>query len=212
MSIKNLAEILFLPALLAAGIAAGIGGIMPESITDSCLSTCLLGLLVFQVGLGLGSGKNFSKILHTVSPKTMLLPLFTIGGTLTATSFALFFLEGMSMKDCLAIGSGFGYYSLSSMLILQYKTPVAGIEMATLMASTALIANIIRELAALIFCTIISKTGRGTSAISLAGINSMDVCLPSILCDKSRTDLMPLAIIHGIILEISVPLLLTIFC
>ncbi|MEZ3523279.1 MULTISPECIES: LysO family transporter [Muribaculaceae] len=81
-----------------------------------------------------------------------------------------------------------------------------------MLATTALLANIIRELAALVFCSFFSRSGRGVSAISLAGINSMDVCLPSILSDRSRNNLMPLAIIHGIILEISVPVLISIFC
>lgn len=160
----------------------------------------------------MGSRDDFFEILHTVRIKTLLFTLFTIAGTLIATILTLPFLKEIGIRDCLAIGSGFGYYSLSSMLILQFKSPAAGVEVATLLASISLMANMIRELMALVFCPIISKKGYGVSAISLAGINSMDICLPSILSDKSRNDLMPMAIIHGIILEISVPVLLTLFC
>lgn len=212
MKIKNISEIIFLPTLLAIGIVAGISGYIPVCFTDGNLPSCLLGLLVFQVGLGLGSRDDFSEILHTVRIKTLLFPLFTIAGTLIATILTLPLLKEIGIRDCLAIGSGFGYYSLSSMLILQFKSPAAGVEVATLLASISLMANMIRELIALVFCPIISKKGYGVSAISLAGINSMDICLPSILSDKSRNDLMPMAIIHGIILEISVPVLLTLFC
>lgn len=211
MSVKHIAEILFLPSLLVAGIIIGFSGIVPQWLTDGGLSSVLLGLLVFQVGLGLGSRRDFTEILRTVSFKTLLLPLFTITGTLIATAVAFFIIKGISLKDCLAVGSGFGYYSLSSMLIMQFKS-TSGAEAAGMLATTALLANIIRELAALVFCSFISRSGRGISAISLAGINSMDVCLPSILSDRSRNNLMPLAIIHGIILEISVPVLISIFC
>ncbi len=86
MSVKHIAEILFLPSLLVAGIIIGFSGIVPQWLTDGGLSSVLLGLLVFQVGLGLGSRRDFTEILRTVSFKTLLLPLFTITGTLIATA------------------------------------------------------------------------------------------------------------------------------
>lgn len=43
--------------------------------------------------------------------------------------------------------------------------------------------------------------------VSVAGINSMDVCLP-VISRYSGKNIVPVAIIHGIILEISVPLLI----
>ncbi len=211
MKLKNITEIIFLPLLLVSGIVTGFAGVIPQWIIDSNLSSLLLALLVFQVGLGLSSRSDFSEIVRTISIKTLLLPIFTITGSLTATALAFLILKDLNLKDCLAVGSGFGYYSLSSMLIMKFKS-VSDIEAATMLATTALLANIIREAAALICCPIISKSGRGISAISLAGINSMDVCLPAILNDHSRNNLMPLAITHGIILEISVPLLLSLFC
>lgn len=47
--------------------------------------------------------------------------------------------------------------------------------------------------------------------VSVAGINSMDVCLP-VISRYSGKNIVPVAIIHGIILEISVPLLISLFC
>lgn len=212
MRIANLGEILFLPTMLITGIILGFATTVPEWITHSRLSSILLALLVFQVGLGLGSRRDFTTILRTINFKTLLLPGFTIAGTIAFTSLGYLLITQMELKDCLAVGSGFGYYSLSSMLILQLKTPCIGMEAATLMASTALLTNIIRELAALLFCTYVSKSGRGIAAITLSGINSMDVCLPSILADTNHKNLMPMAIIHGIALELSVPLLMSLFC
>ena len=46
--------------------------------------------------------------------------------------------------------------------------------------------------------------------VSVAGINSMDVCLP-VISRYSGKNIVPVAIIHGIILEISVPLLISLF-
>lgn len=113
----------------------------------------------------------------------LFLPSLFVAGTVAASAMGCVLLPGVDMADCMAVGSGFGYYSLSSMLILQFKTPVEGVDAATLLASTALLANIIRELAALMLCAYVSRSGRGV-----------------------------MAIIHGVALEVSVPLLLMIFC
>lgn len=50
------------------------------------------------------------------------------------------------------------------------------------------------------------------SGISVAGINSMDVCLPTIVREAHDKDVVPLAVTHGMALEVSVPILIGIFC
>ena len=53
--------------------------------------------------------------------------------------------------------------------------------------------------------------GWSAGPISVSGVTSMDVCLPSI-ARYSGSDLVPLAILHGIILELTVPFLVSFFC
>ena len=65
---------------------------------------------------------------------------------------AFFLLPQMAFSDVLAVGSGFGYYSLSSVLIQDMKAASAGTEAATVLATTALLSNILREVAALLLC------------------------------------------------------------
>ena len=48
--------------------------------------------------------------------------------------------------------------------------------------------------------------------ISIAGINSMDVCLPMIVRHQSNSQLAPMAIVHGIAIEISVPMIIAALC
>ena len=76
MKLKNITEIIFLPLLLVSGIVTGFAGVIPQWIIDSNLSSLLLALLVFQVGLGLSSRSDFSEIVRTISIKTLLLPIF----------------------------------------------------------------------------------------------------------------------------------------
>lgn len=60
-----------------------------------------------------------------------------------------FFFPRHSLSDFLAVGSGFGYYSLSSIFITEYR----GAELGTI----ALLANIVRELIVLLCAPLLVK-------------------------------------------------------
>lgn len=120
-------------------------------------------------------------------------------------------LRGFSLTDCLAVGSGFGYYSLSSVLIADLKSATLGVQGAAELATVALLANVVREMIALFGMPLFARWGGPLAPISVAGVTSMDVCLPSI-ARYSGSDLVPLAILHGIVLEVCVPILVGAFC
>lgn len=208
----NLLHTLKLPSILASGVLAGILFAIPEALSEGPLTLVLLALLVLQVGLGLGNRDDFRSILKGIDRHTFLLPLATVGGTLSFTLLALPLLPGSHWKEVLALGSGFGYYSLSSLLILDAKTATLGLEAATCLATLSLMANLVREVTALLFCGAIARRGRVMAAISVAGINSMDVCLPMISNTSIGRRCVPMALTHGIALEVSVPLLIGWLC
>ena len=149
---------------------------------------------------------------RSLDVKMLFLPLFTITGTLLFTLLAFFFFNHESMFDVMALGSGFGYYSLSSVLIAQLKTAAVGATAATQLATIALLTNVARELLSLFSCQVLTRKGGSLAAISTAGIGSMDVCLPSILHASGDQRIVPVAVFHGLILEISIPMLITLFC
>lgn len=205
-------ENLFPLFCFAGGIVSGAADVVPPVMHHPRLPMLLLCLLVFQVGVGLGRRCDWLPLVRSLHWSMLLLPLFTIGGTLLFSIAALPFCPGMGVGDVLAVGSGFGYYSLSSVLIVEMKGAAVGMEAATRLASVALLANVMREAFALFGCSAIARSGNGYAAISVAGINSMDVCLPQILGSGKEKALLPLSIYHGILLEVSVPLLLALFC
>ncbi len=196
----------------AGGIFLGVSDMAPEVLHLPWLPVTILSLLMIQVGIGLGSRKDLFTIFKSLHWSMFLLPAFTIMGTLIFSTFALLLFRDENLKDILAIGSGFGYYSLSSVLIVEIKSAAVGIEKATQLATIALLANLIREVFAILCCPAITRKGKGNAAISIAGISSMDVCLPMILGRGGSKSLLPAAIFHGLILEISVPLLVSLFC
>ena len=66
-------------------------------------------------------------------------------------------------------GYGFAYYSLSSILITQFKEPSIGLQLATELGTIALLANIFREMMALLGAPPIRKYFGKLAPISAAG-------------------------------------------
>jgi uncharacterized membrane protein YbjE (DUF340 family) len=127
----------------------------------------------------------------------------TIIGTLSGYAVISALLPGRSALDCLAIGSGFGYYSLSSIFITQYK----GTEMGTV----ALLANIMREIITLLGAPLIVRFFGKLAPISAGGATSMDTTLP-VITRYSGDKYAILSIFHGFVVDFSVPFLVTLFC
>ncbi len=175
------------------------------------LSLCILYALMLQVGIGIGSNKSLRESLRHVSPKILLVPLATITGTLLFSAVASLLLSQWSVFDCMAVGSGFAYYSLSSILITQFKEPSIGMQLATELGTIALLSNIIREMMALVGAPLIRRYFGKLAPISAAGVNSMDVQLPSITRCSGK-EVMPIAICHGILVDLSVPFFVNLFC
>ena len=164
------------------------------------VSMYILYALMLQVGISIGSNKNLKAIISHLHPKMLLIPLGTITGTLLFSALASILLSQWSVFDCMAVGSGFAYYSLSSILITQFKEP-----------TIALLTNIFREMMALLGTPLIKKYFGKLAPISAAGVNSMDVLLPSI-SRYSGKEMIPIAILHGILIDISVPVFVSFFC
>ena len=202
-----------------AGIFCGTFANTTISTYCEKLPQFLLYALVIQVGLNLGANAELGKMVKdiflwrraAIPASSLLLPFFTIIGTLVFSAAASLLLTSWNIYDCMAVGSGFAYYSLSSLLIVQLKEASAGIEIASQLGAIALLANIIREMLALFGAPLYASFFGKFAPVSVAGINSMDVCLP-VISRYSGKNIVPVAIIHGIILEISVPLLISLFC
>ena len=111
---------------LFAGILVGMTGAMPHWLLNPQLPMLLLELLIVQVGMGIGSMEHLDRLFAGFRWEMLLLPVFTIVGTLLFSATAVLLFSGHSLSDFLAVGSGFGYYSLSSVLISQVKGGIAG--------------------------------------------------------------------------------------
>ena len=78
------------------------------------ISLYILYALMLQVGINIGSNKNLKQIVRQIRLKMLVIPLATIIGTLLFSALASLLLSRWSVFECMAVGSGFAYYSLSS--------------------------------------------------------------------------------------------------
>lgn len=194
---------LIIVGFFTLGIAAGLSGMVPESIIDGDLTFYALCALLLCVGIGIGSDRNIVTKFKSLDVRMALLPLGTALGTFAGSLVVSFILSGRSPLDCLAVGSGFGYYSLSSIFITEYK----GAELGTI----ALLANIIREMVTLLLSPVLAKAFGPLAPISSGGVTSMDTTLPIIMA-SSGEQYSAVSIFHGFILDFSIPFLVTFWC
>lgn len=185
------------------GIIAGRLGWISIDSSGVDISFIALALLMLCVGIGVGSDLGALKSLKTLDSRLLLLPLVTISGTLLGCLLLSIVMPWRTIPETLAVGSGFGYYSLSSIFITQYKGPELG--------TVALLANVTREIITLLGAPLLLRISGPLSPISSGGATSMDTTLP-IISNVSGKEFVILSIYHGFTVDFSVPFLVTFFC
>jgi len=182
-----------------AGIVIGQMEILPANISFDKLSIIILYILMIFIGLSFGSDPRLPEIIRAVNLKIMLVPLSTVVGTFIGILVYNWLIPGTGLKDSMAIGAGFGYYSLSGVLISRFS----GETMGTL----ALLANIIREIISLLFAPLFSRYFGKLAPVSAAGATSMDTTLPIIL-KASGKEYLIISLFHGVALTVLVPFII----
>jgi len=163
----------------------------------------VLCMLMFSVGISIGNDASSFQQFRTLNPRLIFLPLMTILGTWLGVLAVSFFLKNRTLSECLAVGSGFGYYSLSSILITQCK----GVELGTI----ALLSNIMREVMTLLFAPWMVRYFGKLAPICAGGATTMDTTFP-IIVRTSGKDYAIVSIYQGFIMDFTVPFFVTFFC
>ena len=194
---------LIIVGFFIVGSLLGYFEVVPPSILEGDISFYALGALMFCVGVSLGSDPETLKSFKKINPRLLLLPLLTIVGTLVGAAIIGMLLPNRSVVDSMAVGSGLGYYSLSSIFITEFK----GAELGTI----ALLSNISREILALLLAPVFVKYFGKLAPIAAGGATTMDTTLP-IIMKFSGKEYMVLSVFHGFVTDLSVPFLVTLFC
>lgn len=196
-------ESLVITGCFVAGVLLGRFIAMPEFFTEGGVALYVLYVLMFLVGVSIGRDREILKALRQQRLKIALVPLATILGTFAGTTVVSCVIQGRSLTDCLAVGAGFGYYSLSSVFITQYK----GAELGTI----ALVSNVLRELTALLAAPWLVRYFGKLAPIAVGGATSMDTTLP-VVTRYSGKEFVVISMVHGMTVDFCVPFLVTFFC
>lgn len=162
--------------------------------------TVLLMILILLVGIGLkGSGITLKEVLLNKRGVQMSV-IFTLAVLIGGLVFAMIFTD-VSWTQGLALSSGFGWYSLSAIIMTDAYGAIWG--------SVALFNDLIREFFALIFIPVFMRKYPSAS-VGLGGATSLDFTLP-IIQQSGGLKVVPLAISFGFIINIVAPVLMVVF-
>ena len=194
MAFESIKLILFVGLGLAAGRLLYIDLSWVDIASES-----VLFVLLFLIGIQLrNSGLSLRQIL--LNKQGMIIAVTIITTSILGGVVAAMILD-LDLYQALAMSCGFGWYSLSGILMGDAFGPIFG--------GTSFMIELVRELVALVMIPLVIHS-RPSVAIGYAGATAMDFTLP-IIQSTGGVRCVPIAIVSGFILSLLVPLLMLFF-
>ena len=190
---------LIIVACFFLGLVLGISGKLPGMFQNPDLSVYALYALLFLVGFGLGSDERLPAMLKQINARILLVPLGIVIGTLGGAGAVSVFLPDLGLREALAVVSGFGYYSLSSILLTQIHSETLGV--------IALLSNVMREIATLVMASVFVRCFGSFGPIAAGGATAMDTTLP-VIVRYSGKEYAVVAVFSGIVLTTLAPVII----
>lgn len=194
---KTMLLCIFVPVTL--GILSGFL-FLPDWFINASGTIIVVGLsvLLFFVGIDLGTEGTIVQNFKMAGWRVILFPFVMIIGTYIGSVVAGL-LIGITVKDSLCVASGFGWYTLAPVMLMEYSVEISAISF---------MHNVMRELIGLLLLPIVAKRIGYIESTGLVGAGSMDVCLPIIVRTTSG-NMAVYAFIIGIVLSFSVPVMVS---
>lgn len=190
---------LIIVACFFLGLMLGVTGTLPGIFQNPDLSVYALYALLFLVGFGLGSDDRLPAMIRQINLKILLIPAGIVIGSLGGAGAVSVFFPDLGLKEALAVVSGFGYYSLSSILLTQIHSETLGVM--------ALLSNVMREIATLVLASAFVRLFGRFGAIAAGGATAMDTTLPVIVRYSGR-EYAVISVFSGIVLTTIAPVLI----
>ena len=191
-------ESLKLCGVVVIGFLLGLSGLdFLQHATEASEYTLIF--LLFLIGIQLrNNGMTLKQIV--LNRRGMMVAVVVVGSSMVGGVINAFILD-LPLNTALAMASGFGWYSLSGILLTESFGPVIG--------SAAFLNDLGRELIAIMLIPGLVRRSRST-ALGLCGATSMDFTLP-VLQRSGGLEMVPAAIVHGFILSLLVPVMMAFF-
>lgn len=200
VAIGMIGSVIQVGSVIVGFIAGRLLPINNLPITVDSIIKGLLMLLILLVGIQLShSGMTLRQVLLN-KRGVQVSVLFCISVALGGVVFGLM-MPNVSIMQGLALSSGYGWYSLSGIVMTDAYGAIWG--------SVALLNDLLREFLALMFIPLLMRKYPST-AVGLGGVTSMDFTLP-VIQSSGGNEVVPLAMSFGFIVNIVSPVLMVLF-
>jgi len=170
--------------------AAAVGGL--DTVTSFAL-----GLLVLGVGIDSGRNRDAWSNLRRLGGRIILVPFaIAVGSIVGAIGVGL--LLNLPANEAGAVGAGFGWYSLSGILLSRIYRVDTG--------ALAFLTNVFREIIAFILMPLLARVAGKITAIAPGGATTMDTTLP-VVVRFVGAEVAMIAFVSGVLLTLAVPVL-----
>ena len=191
-------------SIFAAVILGALTGyfFLPGIDASSMDSIITIGLMIllFFVGIDIGKQKDILDKIREMGFKILLVPTAIIVGSIVGGMLAGIFMK-IPLNEGGAVGSGLGWYSLSSTILLKNGY----VELSAL----AFLSNVFREVLGLISIPLIAKHLGYLETVAISGATAMDTSLP-VISKSTDAETTIIAFVTGVICTASVPIILPI--
>lgn len=174
---------------------------VPQVSFLSKVSPWALALLLFSIGFDIAADRTAWQRFRRLGWRVLLVPAAGAVGSLLGV-----LVGGLIIKlgpwESLSVGAGFGWYSLSGVLLSNLGFTALG--------AVAFLSNVFRELLAVISMPWLAQQVDPFAAIAPGGATTMDTTLP-ILARYGTHESTMVAFINGAILSMLVPILVPLF-
>ena len=184
---------------LALGLLCGLFVFPPEviAVMDTVMSYAL-AVLIFSVGIEVGTNKTVFRKIREYNVRIRVIP-FGVAAASIAGAVLVGLLFGMPVNESAAIGSGFGFYSISAVIMRE----LGGAQLGTI----AFLTHMLHEVLAFLVIPFAARHFGRYTAVAAGGATAMDTTLPAIArATDEETVLM--AVISGVVLTGLAPVLM----
>ncbi|MDD3243483.1 MAG: lysine exporter LysO family protein [Eubacteriales bacterium] len=185
--------------LLAAGVLCGrLLGDGAYAVAGEATQYILYALLAL-VGFELGGRSGIFAQVKNRWRHAVAVPLAAALGSVAGGVLAGLLL-GMELWQSAAVSAGYGWYSLSSLILAEIDAPLGAM---------AFLSNVLREVIAIVSIPLLTKKLSPWAGIAAGGATAMDVTLP-LVTRSAGVEYSPFAFLSGAALSALVPVTLTI--
>lgn len=174
----------------------------PEAFLDAAghIMTAGLCILMGSIGLDMGISGKVAEQIKQIGFRVMVFPFAVILGTAAASAAAGLFLP-LTVRESLAVGFGFGWYTFAPVTITGAGHAMAG--------AVSFMHNVIRETCGIILIPVLAKKIGYIEVCSLPGVAAADIGM-SLVEKSTRADIIIYSFAIGITESLLIPLLVSI--